>query len=295
MEDESPVTIRPPVPRVVQVCVIDADGNFSALLEQRLLAHGTGEAEIVAVYRSIPVDGKNIPPADVVVFDPKHPDFVQVDGIDRVQRLFGEDVVLIARLRDNAYEEELENLEVSGVSIGVRSFDFDSIVLHLNKISLEGVSQKSAKDSGTSITPLRPLPVQVSISIIDANEAFAKSMLGWFNQTLPGIVYIEESFDGIPDPSKVRHLVRAVIFDPEMDDFRRAGPALTRLRQIFGSETLLVAHSDTWKSETPLRTELRGAGVRIGVGRNDFKGFLRLIELLSHQESLELLTREFGT
>ncbi|MEI7512280.1 MAG: hypothetical protein WCK01_02355 [Candidatus Uhrbacteria bacterium] len=295
MDDHSHVTIRPPAPRIVHVSVIDADASFCALLDEYLTQRCLGTAKLVAVYNEVPSDERDLLHTDVLIFNPELPEFIEVDGIDRVQKLFGQNVVLIARLATDVKQERLDDLEASGVNIGVMENDFGSIVSHLNQASITGNTMRSATESGTSITPLRPLPIQVTLSIIDADRSFEDCLIGWFKQQLPGIVQIEQTYEEIPRPSDVHHVTRAVIFDPEMDDFRRLAPALTRMREAFGEEAIFIAHVNVWNPNSTLQRELRNSGVRIGICRNDFKAFLRLVELLSHQEPLDVIVKEFGT
>ena len=291
MDDQSPVTLRPPRPRVVQVCVIDADQNFCALFEQYLELHCSGSVKFAGAFDRIPAPNGRIPAADAVVFDPRNPDFVRVDGIDNALSIFGEHVTLIARLPEETTQEEAENLEASGITIGVAPFDFAGIASALNEIVMQPAP---ATTSHTSVTPLRPFAETLTISIIDADPIFTKSLAQFLNQRLPGMLLFEETFDEIPSPDLVRTVADAVIFDPELDDFRKVGPAITRLREAYGEETALIAHTDAWAGKNRLRDDLKAAGVRFGVARSDFNSIHRIVGLLMSKEPLDIIAGEFG-
>jgi len=293
MDQQSSVTSRPPVPRVVRLCIISADREYCGELEGYLDLYCAGSVKLVGMFPKIPDQEQTVFDVDVLAFEPTHPDFLdQVDGIPRVQNLFGDRVRLVALINGGTSEEDVENLEASGVSLVAYARDFSHLAQQLDELDL---SEKSGlKESGTSITPLRPLPIQVTLTIVDSAPTFSKSLFDWFHRHMPGIVFIEDTFEEIPEPSRVHHLSRAIIFDPEMDDFRQLQPALKRMREAFG-DALLIAHTDAWHGNNRLRKQLLEAGIRLGLGRNEFPRFQKLIEHLSLQEPIDYMVEEFGT
>ncbi|HVM90422.1 MAG TPA: hypothetical protein VMU11_00810 [Verrucomicrobiae bacterium] len=281
------------MPRIIQVCSIDADGNYASLLEDYIEQHCAGSASFIKAYDTIPSGASTVPAADVIIFDPSHPDFEAVDAIDRVTKMFGEQVILIARLHETLSDMKSEELEISGVKLAFAAYDFEGIASYLNELSLER-SAVRVHDRHTSATPLRPQPVHITLSIIDADPNCSSYLAKFFNERMPGLVMVDEALDGIPEPETVRHISRAVIFDPELDDFRHLVPALHKLREAFGEDTLLVAHSDAWHGNTRLREQLRRAGVFVGIRRSDLMSFLKLVDLLTQQESVDTIVRELG-
>ncbi|MCR4256390.1 MAG: hypothetical protein NUW08_01650 [Candidatus Uhrbacteria bacterium] len=144
---------------------------------------------------------------------------------------------------------------------------------------------------------LRPETLEVvPICIIDADPQFAKHLSRILTQRLANQVYIAGTYDGIPRIEEIGdRLPDVVIFDPELDDFRRMREAVTRLRAMFGSGVKLVAHSDLWKvAFNRLRLELIDAEVRLGLGRYDYKAAIELISYVSGRLPLETLIKRFG-
>ena len=141
------------------------------------------------------------------------------------------------------------------------------------------------------------MPEAVPICIIDADTSFAEHLSGTLSRHLTNQVFDTETYTGIPLDSDIRGpLPKVVIFDPELDDFRRVPEAIAKLRELFGPSVILVAHSDTWQIPfNNLRMELREAGIKFGFKRHDYDGAIELISLVSRRVSMEDLVKRFST
>jgi hypothetical protein len=141
------------------------------------------------------------------------------------------------------------------------------------------------------------MPEAVPICIIDTNPSFAEHLSKTLSQRLKSQVFGTETYAGIPlDGDLKGPLPKVVIFDPELDDFRRVSEAILKLRELFGSKAFLVAHSDTWQVPfNNLRMELRDAGIRLGLKRHDYDGAIELISLVSSRASMDDLVKRFAT
>lgn len=141
------------------------------------------------------------------------------------------------------------------------------------------------------------IPEAVPICIIDADPSFASHLSKTLAQRLNVRLFDTETYAGIPSDSDTKgQLPKVVIFDPELDDFRRVSEAVSKLRKVFGHSVILVAHSDTWQIPfNNLRMELRDAGIRLGLKRHDYDGAIELISLVSSGASMEVLVKRFST
>lgn len=286
MADASPVTLRPIVSGVKNVCVIDTDSTFLALLEDFLSEQCHETAKLVGVFERIPDGHAELRQPDVVIFDPRLPEFRDISGIARVQSLYGERIKLMARLPDGSSAELREDLEASGVRYFVRANDFTSIVEVLNMLAITPASLPPIESVATdhvirvdgSEPPAASKP-SVHVCIITEDEEFCRLLGMVLMRDLGNAAKIEGSFSRIPrDRDLMRNVkMRLVIFDPEADAFRDLPVAIRLLRIRFGENALLVVRTDNWKTLGNRHSNaLLKAGIQAGCARDDYVGFAKL-------------------
>ena len=309
MTNHVTATLPPPAMGVVRVCTIGADSVFCEKLEQQLTETAGSAVKLIATLDRVPEQGQWA--AEAIVFNPMHPDFQKTDAIDRLQRLFGQDVVLIAYLANIEHNELLEDLEASGVTVVAEATDFAGMALYLTGLSHEtAVFYRAPAETDSMKTPLYPDPLlptplhpdpvnagieidvetpikmeapqkqTVLIGIIHADPSLASylSTMLRTNAELEGNAQVQDTFYEIP--ASVEHVIKVVIFDPEMDDFRDMAQAVKRMRATFGQDVMMIAHTDAWLSDTRLRQQMLKAGIRVGLSRENLKGLVQIMQLL---------------
>ncbi len=308
---------------VVRVCTIGADRFFCEKLEQQLAETAGSAVKVIATLDRVPEQGQWA--AEAIVFNPLHPDFQKTDAIDRLQRLFGQDIVLIAYLSNIENNTLLEDLEASGVTVVAEANDFAGMALYLTGLSHESaVFARTKVDSDSMKTPLHPEPLiatplhpdpllptplhpdpvnagieidveapisqvgsekqTVYIGIIHTDPSLA-SYLSTMLRTIPELgeyAQVQDTFYEIP--TSVDYVIKVVIFDPEMDDFRNMADAVKRMRAVFGQDVMLIAHTDAWISATRLREQMLKAGIRVGLSRENLKGLVQIMQLLINSD-----------
>ncbi len=143
-----------------------------------------------------------------------------------------------------------------------------------------------------------PPPEQrvVRLAIIDANSTFSAELTNVLRKEFEGLVQIEGFYEDIPLPSAVEHCVDVVLFDPELDEFRKLEDALRSVEAAFGDPVTLVAHTDTWKHHGGhLRMRLLAAGVSLGIRRMDFAALVLLMRLVAEGHSSDAINALYST
>ncbi|MEK7473937.1 MAG: hypothetical protein AAB668_04450 [Patescibacteria group bacterium] len=149
-------------------------------------------------------------------------------------------------------------------------------------------------DQSSSKTPLRPEPEVVHICIIDADPIFSRQLGERLAGELPKMVNIVGMYDGIPDVLEVPYEVSLVIFDPELDDFRRLSEAISRMRESFGQEVHLAVHGDFWtEKDNQLKRDLQNLDIWYGFRRYDFRRCIKLVTKIAMGEPVQLWHLEF--
>ncbi len=144
---------------------------------------------------------------------------------------------------------------------------------------------------------LRPDALEaIPVCIIDADAQFSRQLADILVRRLAAQVCVVGTYEGIPAPHELEdHLPDIVIFDPELDEFRRLDRGIASLRERFGTRVLLVAHSDVWKHPlNPLRLGLIAADVTLGFERYDYAAAIELISYVSARVPREALRQRFG-
>lgn len=156
--------------------------------------------------------------------------------------------------------------------------------------------EDSVSDVHSSVTPLRPEPEVVHICIIDADPIFSDQLGILLANELPRLVNIVGTYDGIPEPLAVPYHVNLVIFDPELDDFKRIPLAVARMRKVFGHDVTFAVHADMWAQPgNVLKDYLIGCGVLVGFRRFDLRKCIELVTRVAMREPLASWVVKFAT
>lgn len=108
------------------------------------------------------------------------------------------------------------------------------------------------------------------------------------------MVNLVGTYEGIPEAIEVPYNVDLVIFDPELDDFRTTGPAVQKMRTVFGTTALLAVHADMWTQDNLLKDYLLGCGIYLGFRRYDLRKCMELVTKVALREPLDSWVTKFG-
>jgi hypothetical protein len=148
----------------------------------------------------------------------------------------------------------------------------------------------------SSITPLRPEPEVVHVCIIDADSQFSHQLGELLATELPRMVNIVGTYDGIPEELVVPYEVNLVIFDPELDDFKRLPAAVSKMKRAFGRDAVYAVHADSWAAtDNRLKEELQLFGVSLGFRRFDLRKCIELVTKIALREPPDSWAAKFAT